>query len=198
MADTAEEFGPLLARARQGDQEALAQLVRQYEFKVRLVARYLLGPALRPYLDSVDLTQSVHRSLIVGLRQDKFDLPRPENLMALALTMVRRKVARKWRHLQRQKRLDSGESAGGNLSQLLTTLAAPEADPARTVQFTDQVERLCAGLGETDRRLLELRLQGYRPAGIAEQLGLNVNAVNVRLSRLRQKLRGQGSFGDYL
>src|SRR5258708_3834180 len=98
MPDATGEFTALLARARGGEQEALLQLVRQYESKVRLVARVLLGPALRPYLDSVNLVQSVHRSLLLGLRQDKFDVSTPENLLALALTLVRRKVARQWRH----------------------------------------------------------------------------------------------------
>src|SRR5215475_9847353 len=105
--ETTEDFAALLTRARAGDQEALATLVQQYESKLRVVARVLLGPALRPYLDSLDLVQSVHRSLMLGLREDKFDISTPENLLALALTMVRRKAARQWRHLKRQKRLES-------------------------------------------------------------------------------------------
>src|SRR5689334_16793890 len=92
VPDTADDFAALLARARRGDREALEQLARQYEPKLRLVARVLLGPALRPYLDSLDLVQSVHKSLLVGLRQDKFAINTPENLLALALTLVRRKV----------------------------------------------------------------------------------------------------------
>src|SRR5437867_7881602 len=106
VPDTANDFAALLARARGGDRQALEQLARQYEPKVRIVARVLLGPALRPYLDSMDLVQSVHRSLMLGLRVKKYDLAGPENLVALAVTLVRRKVARQWRHLQRQQRLD--------------------------------------------------------------------------------------------
>lgn len=197
MSEAPEEFAALLTRARQGDQGALTQLVQQYEFKVRLVAHYLVGPALRPYLDSVDLVQSVHRSLMLGLRQDKFDISTPENLMALALTLVRRKAARQWRHLQRQQRL-SGSGAAGSLAQLLTSLSSREADPATTAQHNDQVEHLCRSLDETERRLLELRLQGYTPAEIAGQLGLTVNALYVRLTRLRQRLRDTGVFDDWL
>src|SRR3954463_712959 len=115
MADDAQEFEALLALARAGDRSALEQLARQYEPKVRLVARVLLGPALRPYLDSVDLVQSVHRSLLLGLRDDKFALANPEQLLALALTIVRRKVARQWRQNQRQRRLANEPAAAGNL-----------------------------------------------------------------------------------
>src|SRR5262249_50078372 len=156
---------------------ALLDLAQQYEFKVRLVARYLLGPALRPYLDSMDLVQSVHRSLLLGLRQDKFDISTPEKLMALALTLVRRKAARQWRRLQRQRRLESASSEKSNLPQLLTSLSCPQPDPAGTAQFHDQVEHLCRNLDEAERRLLELRLQGHNAAEIAAQLGVSVNAL---------------------
>src|SRR5688572_12807585 len=101
----ADNFAALLGRARQGDEAALAELAAKYEPEVRIDARVQLGQALRPYLDSMDLVQSVHRSLLVGLRQNKFEFASPENLIGLALTMVRRKVARHWRKLRRQHRL---------------------------------------------------------------------------------------------
>src|SRR6516165_6904338 len=112
MSQATADFTGLLARARDGDPEALAELVRQYEPEVRIVARVLLGPALRPYLDSLDLVQSVHRSLLLGLRHGKVDVSSPERLVALATTMVRRKIARQWRRLQRQKRVDVEGDAG--------------------------------------------------------------------------------------
>jgi RNA polymerase sigma-70 factor (ECF subfamily) len=198
MPETANEFTALLARARGGDHEALAELVRQYEPKVRLVARVLLGPALRPYLDSLDLVQSVHRSVLLGLRQNKFAFDSAENLMALALTLVRRKAARQWRRLKRQQRLDAGPGETGGLAQVLTSLSSPEQDPARAAQFADQVEHLCAGLSEPERRLLELRLNGSSPAEVADELGLSAVAMRVRLTRLRQRLRAAGVFDDWL
>src|SRR5262245_66665807 len=113
MPGTSVDFTTLLARARRGDQAALDQLTREYEPKLRLVARVLLGPALRPYLDSVDLVQSVHKSLLLGLRDQKFDFDGPDNMLALALTLVRRKVARHWRRLQRQQPLSgAGDTPG--------------------------------------------------------------------------------------
>ncbi len=198
MSEAPNDFAVLLGRGRQGDQNALRELAEQYEFKVRLVARYLLGPALRPYLDSMDLVQSVHRSLLLGLRQEKFDISTPEKLMALALTLVRRKAARQWRHLRRQRRLESGSAEGGNLSQLLTSLSTTQPDPAQTAQFNDRMEQLCGNLDEADRRLLELRLEGYSPAEAAAELGLNVNALYVRLTRLRKRLRDNGVLEESL
>src|SRR5262245_54674242 len=103
MSETSSEFVALLEKARQGDRDCLTELARKYEPEVRIVARVLLGPALRPYVDSLDLVQSVHRSLLLGLRDAKFQIVSPEQLVGLAVTMVRRKVARKWRQNRRQE-----------------------------------------------------------------------------------------------
>jgi RNA polymerase sigma-70 factor (ECF subfamily) len=198
MAEADDAFTALLARARSGDREALERLAGQYESKVRLVARVLLGPALRPYLDSLDLVQSVHKSLLVGLRQDRFDVSTPENLMALALTLVRRKVARQWRRLKRQQRLGGSPGETGDLAGVLTSLSGTEDDPARAAQLHDQVEVLCGSLSEAERRLLELRLDGWTPAEVAGELGVSAVALRVRLTRLRQRLRASGVLDDWL
>jgi RNA polymerase sigma factor (sigma-70 family) len=192
----AGDFATLLARARGGDREALGQLARDYEPKLRLVARVMLGPALRPYLDSADLVQSVHKSLLLGLRDQKFTLETPENLLALALTLVKRKAARHWRRLQRQQRLSADSPAA--LADMLTALSPPRDDPAQAAQFRDQLAQLCRNLNDAERRLLELRLQGYSPAESAAELGLSAVALRVRLTRLRQRLRGAGVLDDWL
>ena len=83
MSDSPVDFAALLSRARGGDAAALDQLAREYEPKLRMVARVRLGSALRPYLDSMDLVQSVQRSLVAGLRGDKYDVSNPEKLLAL-------------------------------------------------------------------------------------------------------------------
>jgi RNA polymerase sigma-70 factor (ECF subfamily) len=190
------DFASLLDRARRSDAEAAALLVERYEAKVRLVARVLLGPALRPYLDSMDLVQSVHRSLMVGMRESKFAISTPEQLIALATTMVRRKVARQWRHMRRQQRLESGTTSTGNVPQLLNTLISGEADPARNAQSSDTMRHVWESLDESEQRILELRLDGCGTAEIAAAVGLNPIALRVRLTRLRKRLKDAGVVDD--
>jgi RNA polymerase sigma factor (sigma-70 family) len=198
MTPSAPSFAALLGRARQRDPEAVSELCRQYEPRLRVVARVLLGPALRPTLDSMDLVQSVHRSLLIGVRDEKFDIATPENLIALALTLLRRKVARHWRRAQRQRRLESGGSGIDLLPTILADLTTPEAGPAEVVQYRDQVEQLCRQLDATERHVLSLRLDGYTTAEIAHQLGLNHTTLRVRLTRLRERLRTTGVLHDWL
>jgi RNA polymerase sigma factor (sigma-70 family) len=198
MTSDAPSFAVLLNRARQHDDEAVNELCRQYEPRLRVVARVLLGPALRPALDSMDLVQSVHRSLLIGIRQEKFDISTSENLIALALTLLRRKVARHWKRAQRQQRLQSGGSSIDLLPTILADLTTPEAGPAEAAQYHDQLEQLCRQLDVTERQVLAMRLDGYTTAEIAHQLGLNHVTLRVRLTRLRERLRSTGVLHDWL
>jgi RNA polymerase sigma-70 factor (ECF subfamily) len=192
MPRASDEYAALLQQARGGDTAALAALAQEYEPEVRIVARVLLGPALRPYLDSMDLVQSVHKSLLLGLRGDRFDVSSPERLVALALTLVRRKVARHWRHLRRQQRLSKGPVASPDLVEQLTSLSRPSPDPAQAAALHDEVAHLCGQLDATERRLLELRLEGCSTREAADEMGLDADVLRVRLSRLRQRLRACG------
>ncbi len=79
--DSYESFSVLVDHARSGDERALAELAGQYEAEVRIAARVLLGPLLRPHVDSMDLVQSIHRNLLIGLRNNKFEFTRPEQLL---------------------------------------------------------------------------------------------------------------------
>ena len=194
-AADAAEFAALMRAAAAGDTLAQQRLCLQYEPKVRVVARVLLGPALRPHFDSMDLVQSVHRSLLVGLREAKFDISSPEKLIALASTIVRRKVARKWRTIRREQPLNR---PGESLAQTLSSLSSPAADPAQAAEFNDQIERLCESMSELERRMLELRLEGFTSPEVAAQLGLHAVAIRVRWTRLRKRLQAAGIVADWL
>ena len=198
MSESADSFSMLLARAKIGDVTALAQLSAAYENRVRMVARVLLGPALRPHFDSLDLTQSVHRSILIGLRHDKYDVSSPENLVGLAVTIVHRKVARHWRHMRRQVRLSGASPQNTELPTALLSLTSAEDDPSQAAEYNDRVKHLCQHLTTDERVLIEKRLQGYSTVEIAQQLGLNSVTLRVRLNRMRQRLRSAGLLEEWL
>jgi RNA polymerase sigma factor (sigma-70 family) len=191
-------FEQLLVQARQGDGVALGELARRYEPELRLVARKRLSAALRPYLDSMDLVQSVHRSILIGLRDNKYELEHPDQLVALALTIVRRKAAKKWQREQRQQRLSGAGQPGASLPDLFVALAGSEADPAETARYRDAAAQVCSQLDAADRQVMELLLLGYRIADAARELGLNADVLRVKVSRLRQRLRAAGVGADWL
>lgn len=197
MATDGNLFRDLLARARAGDEAALTQITRMYEVEVRTVARLRLGPALRPYLDSVDLVQSVHRSILAGLRGGRFCFDAHGDLVALAVTMVRRKAARHWQRAQRQQRGgDPGAGPDGSLPDMLAALSGREEDPGEAAGYRNLLAQVCGQLDRTERTVLELHLEGHSTAAIARMLGQNPDVLRVKLSRLRGRLRSSGVFAE--
>jgi RNA polymerase sigma factor (sigma-70 family) len=187
-AETSDHLADLFRRVHDGDEAALAELLQQYEPRLRTAARVLLGPLLRPHLDTVDLVQSVHRVLLPGLRAGKFSISCPDQLVALAVTVIRRKVARNWRRLQHEQQFTDGER--GPKEALLPSRG--DDDPASAAQLNDEIRHLLAGLSPDETRLVQLRLEGYSTVEIAEKLGCEAHALRATLSRLRQRLRAKG------
>ncbi len=191
-------FAELLHRAAQGESTAQELICQKYERQVRIVARVLLGPQLRPHLDTTDVLQSVHRSLLVGLREQKFDISSPDKLVALACTMVRRKVARKWRSHRRQERWNNPSSRSESLFNTLNAFPNQDQDPSKIAQYKDSVEDLYKNLSQMERTMLERRLDGFTTGEVAAELGIHPVAIRVRWSRLRQRLENAGVYADWV
>ncbi|MEQ1826047.1 MAG: sigma-70 family RNA polymerase sigma factor [Pirellula sp.] len=193
------DFSELLSRAALGDSTAQSDICQQYERQVRIVARVLLGPQLRSHLDTMDLIQSVHRSLLIGIKNEKFSIASPDKLVGLACTIVRRKVARKWRMFRRQAnatKLPSGDVS--YLTSVISSIANPHSGPAEIAEFNDQLSKLCESLHEIERKMLEMRLDGYTTGEVAELLGIHPVAIRVRWTRLRQRLEASGILADWV
>jgi RNA polymerase sigma-70 factor (ECF subfamily) len=193
-----KEFAALLARVRHGDTAALTELIEVYERDVWIAARVRLGTALRPYLDQVDLVQSVHRSLLSGLQKQKFHLSGPEQLVGLAVTMVKRKIARHWERLKRQPRPAAADPPGKNTRQALVDLCTSKDDPGSAFRSAEAVKHFLEGLEDIDRRLLELRMDGHSTSEAARQLGVGAGFLRVRLGRLRKRFLERGLPNDRL
>jgi RNA polymerase sigma-70 factor (ECF subfamily) len=186
--DSADDFAALAARVRAGDDAALAELVRRYEPRVRTVARSLLGPVLRRHLDSIDVAQSVHLVLLNGLRGDRFTLDGEGALVALLVTLVRRKVARHWRRVRREEAATAAEGPA----------PSPEALPDAALRLREGLDRIWPSLNDTERQLVELRLLGHSTAEAAAEMGVAANVLRVTLARLRARLRESGLIDDWL
>ncbi len=194
-------FAELMTRASAGDLEAQLQICRQYEQQVRIVARVLLGTLLRPHLDTMDLMQSVHKSLLLGIRDQRFDISSPEKLVSLACTIVRRKVARKWRSHRRQVRLNNGDSASGDndggMMNLLYSLSGGHS-AADQATLSESIQELCHNLSDVERIMVQRRLEGYTTNEVADELKLPPVTVRVRWMRLKQRLQAAGVLADWL
>ncbi|GDY11123.1 hypothetical protein LBMAG52_46110 [Planctomycetia bacterium] len=198
MTITADDYQAVLERARAGNTAAIEQLVQAYEPDIRLIARARLGSALQPFLDSVDVVQSVHRCFMLGLRNGRFDVSTPEKLVAVAVGMVRNKVARQWRHL---RCLDQSQATSNDrlrLSQMLEALTSREDDPARTAEMLDQMDRFGRELSDWEWQVIQMRFDGYSTAEVARALELDADMLRVQLGRLRKRLRANTRLMNWL
>lgn len=183
-------FQGILAKVRQGDQQAATDLVREYEPELRRVVRVrLTDPRLRRLHDTADVCQSVLANFFVRVTAGEFDLKRPEHLLHLLLRMARNKVLDKARQQSRdkrdQKRLDIGK--GHDLDRL----AARDADPGKTVADQDLLSQVRRLLSDEERHLADQRALGREWADLAHELGALPDALRKKLSRALDRVMTQ-------
>ena len=82
-------FAEFVRRIRAGDEQAAAELVRQYEPLVRREIRLgLTEPSLCRVLDSMDICQSVMASFFVQAACGRYDLEEPGQVIKLLIGMA--------------------------------------------------------------------------------------------------------------
>jgi RNA polymerase sigma factor (sigma-70 family) len=194
----ANKFAGLLERVRHGDREALGDLLGQYEPALRRFARAHLGPTLRPYADSLDLVQSAHKSVMVALWSGRYEFSSPEKLLALAKTILHRKVARLAHHAGRQRRADAAPGGDESNPPAMQALRSPDCDPAEAAEFHNALEHVCRQLNDRERQILMLLVQGHTRKEIAEALGENPHAFRVYWGRVTERLRDSGTLSAWL
>jgi len=190
-----DDFAILLARVRGGDDGAAADLVRRYERAVLRTVRSRLGRAMRSTIDSMDVMQSVHRSLLTGLKNQRFHLTTPQQLIGLAVVMVQRKVARHWRRLKRLP-TTSGHVTGSQAAPFLESIAGDDSPPSEIAVANDLLEQVLSQLDPFDCQLVRLKLAGNSSVESASMLGREPAFIRMRWSRLRQMLRRCGYSDD--
>ena len=181
-----DSFEVLWTKALDGDEGAVADLIERYSEPIRRTARRLLGRAMRPHVDSVDLIQILQQNVLVGIRTKKITITNPGQFIALINTLLRRSVARQWRVIKRMPREESHEGFTEAIA------AAQNSDGEQTVEFSDSLLKFLRSLEPLDQHLLEMRLLGFTTVQVARQLELDPAILRVRLSRLRKRAGKEG------
>lgn len=189
--ESEEDFERLLAWVRSGEESAAVQLVHRYERAVLRTVRSRLGKSMRSAIDSMDIMQSVHRSLLIGLRSEKFEMTSPQQLISLAVVMVQRKVARHWHKMQRMPATQSQAATDSHPSPG-ELLASNDPAPSKIVSAEDLLQSLLLKLDALDQKLVRLKLAGNLSADTAKELQLDPAFVRMRWSRLRRFLQQNG------
>ena len=177
-----EQMADLMARIRAGDQEAAAQLVRQYEPLIRRMVRLRLEDQnLGRVFDSMDVCQSVLGSFFVRVGVGEYDLREPGQLVNLLIAMTKNKVAGAARREYRQKRDRRRQVAGD--SAIARHVASEDETPSVALAGKELLEKATSLLGEDEKRIGELRAGGASWEEVAQELGGTAQARRVQYAR---------------
>lgn len=184
---TSPEVVQLIARCRRGDEAALAELVERYKPVVLRAVRTRLPPAMRGRFDSIDFTQDVWASFF-RVSLGRAELADEPSLVAYLAQMARLKVAEEYRH-QTTLKVGLGRERPLRASEELQDHAP---SPSAEVIARDRWERLTAGLGEREKRMVAMVWEGHTHAAVADEFGLSVKTVQRLVARLTGRRRPGG------
>ena len=178
---TIGSFESFIARVRGGDEDAARELVRRYERVIRREVHLRIDDQrLYRVFDSMDISQSVLTSFFARASTGHFEIETPEQLAGLLLQMTRNKVAFQVRR-QRASRRDTRSNDSRPVDEI--EVASPSPGPSELASDHDLVEVVRARLCEEERRLADLRAEGWGWPEIAGRLGGTAQARRVQLAR---------------
>src|SRR4051812_33208761 len=181
----------LLARIRDGDEEAARELLSRYESKVRLVVRRQLPRLLRSRFDSLDFLQSVWGSFFRRIQTGPNDLMEEQNLITFLAWAARNKVIDEYRKACTKKQDKSREQPLSGVGDAEAGLAGGDP-PSQLAQARETFDRLRDLLPEDRRVILEMRAAGHSCKEIGERMGVSERTVQRALEDLRARARIEG------
>jgi len=175
----------LLRRFRAGSDAAAAQLYRRYAHRLRALTRANTSTQLARRVDAEDIVQSVFRIFFTAARKGLYDVPAGEDLWNLLLVIALNKIraagvfhrAAK-RDVRATAEMDNPEFDG-----------EPAEDEVATNFLRLVVRDTLAQLPDFERRLIELRMEGYEVAEIARAVGRSKRTVERGLQQARARLK---------
>jgi RNA polymerase sigma factor (sigma-70 family) len=175
-------FEELMRRVRAGDGQAAEELVRRYEPTIRRVVRVrLVDERLQRLFDSMDVCQSVFGSFFVHAALGDYELATPEQLLALLVSMGRKKVIDKARRAGAARRDYRRHSEGAEDRE--KHWAADDPSPSRQVADRELLQEVRRRLTDAEREIADRRAAGMNWHQIAAELGGTPDALRKQLSR---------------
>src|SRR5262245_21792209 len=142
-------FTEFIRRIRAGDEQAAADLVREYEPLIRREVRlHLEDRRLCRLFDSMDVCQSVLASFFVRTAVGEYDLDQPDQLVRLLVTMTRNKLASAARKASSQRR--DHRRVSTTEPEVVAAVAGPDQNPDSLLAHRELLDRFRASLSDEE------------------------------------------------
>ncbi|MGF1579072.1 MAG: RNA polymerase sigma factor [Gemmataceae bacterium] len=171
---------------RSGNEEAARELFDRYVEKLLHLVSQRINHRILGRVDAEDVVQSVFGTFFKRVRAGELQATNPDDVGKLLFRIALRKTFRQITFHQQGKRDARLESGTSDESQFLDSLAlSREPTPEEASLLLDQADHFLSQLEPTDRRICELRLEGYNNAEIAQKLEISDRRIRRLLERLR-------------
>lgn len=186
MPPTETPLPELFARIRAGDQDAVAEVIRRFEFQVRIAVRArLTDPRVRRIVDTADICQSAMASFFARAALGQYDPRDPADLSKLLAQIARNKATSIHRYHTRQRR-DARRDDGQGGSVFDRIPGTPSA--ARIAANRELLERVRSKLSREEQEIAERRASGESWQEIADALGGTPDARRKQYARAVQQM----------
>lgn len=189
--------GELLKGAAAGKEAAENEIFARYADRLIGLVRSRLAAKLAAQIDAEDIVQSAYRSFFVAVRDGRFECNRGGDLWRLLVELTLHKLYRRAHyHLAQQRSVERERSVDGDSGQSWN-LMGREPTPQEALVAAEELEAVLRELNARDRQAIELRLQGYELAEIADQLQCHERTVRRALNQTRRIITARGG-GDFV
>jgi RNA polymerase sigma-70 factor (ECF subfamily) len=171
---------------RDGDPDAAAKLFSRYVDRLVALARRRLSQSMASRVDPEDIVQSVFRTFFGRLQEGRFQLEQQDDLCKLLVRITVHKTLRQVAFQTAAKRNPAAEAGqeDANRDELFAVLAR-EPSPEEAVLFLDQLETFLSHLNPEERRILEMKVNGYSNDDICNELKIYDRKIRRVLERIR-------------
>jgi RNA polymerase sigma factor (sigma-70 family) len=186
--DASHSFADVMARLRNGDDQAATEVFQRYMNKLVALARRQFDAVLRRKVDPEDVVQSAYKSFFLRYGEGKLEVQDWRNLWGLLTMITLRKCLDRveyHRAERRDVRREAAAQPGSDGSEPWWQAVSREPTPEEATVLAETVEQLLRDLPEAERPILELSLQGYTAREICDQTGRAERSVR----RLREQIR---------
>ena len=184
----------LLQRYRRGQDDAPTLLYLRYAERLRALAAGQRASGLAARVDPEDIVQSVFRTFFRRAAEGQYDVPEGEEIWKLLLVIGLHKI-RSVGSFHRAARRDVRQTASGEAyDQALESESGQDEGALAVLRMV--IDEVLDALPPGHRPIVELRIEGYEVAEIAEQLQRSRRTVERILQEFRRRLDAQIHGGD--
>ncbi|MAR10709.1 MAG: hypothetical protein CL681_12120 [Blastopirellula sp.] len=181
----------LLARWKEGDEDAAEEIFERYLHRLAALARKRLSQKMQQRVDAEDVVQSAYRSFFRQARENRYELSRSGDLWRLLAAITVNKTLRQIEFHRAAKRSVTEETtipSDDHQDTPVVRSLSREPTAEEELALADELESFMQPLDASERQVLEMRLQDFDSEEIAAAIGRSTRTVRRILERLKNAL----------